>query len=108
MPLDYTFLGNQVAPSGKTNSIAISSDSQLAIIESDNHSPVNVLNLTDYSVVNSFSTGGGKVEGAGFVGGDSRFIYLEKNNQNKVYDTVTDTIVDYNGPSIGTDFQVDS
>ena len=108
MPLDYTFLGNQVSPSGKTNSIAISSDSQLAIIESDNHSPVNVLNLTDYSVANSFSTGGGKVEGAGFVGGDSRFIYLEKNNKNKFYDTVTDTLVDYNGPSIGTDFQVDS
>lgn len=39
-------------------------------------SPINVLNLTDYSVVSSFTTGGGQVDSVGFVDGDSRFIYI--------------------------------
>ena len=79
----------------------------MALIEVDNKGNVNILNLTDYSVVDSFSGGTGRIDSAVFLDPGNRFVYLQKDTgSHHVYDTLTSTLADYTG-SIGLTFRSD-
>ena len=101
LALDYIYNASIIGSSDRTTAIHFSADGELALIEVDNKGDVRVLNLTDYSVTDSFSTGSGRIDGAVFLDAQSRFIYIQKSSgSNQVYDTTTSTLVDFTG-SIG-------
>lgn len=101
-----TYNGSVINQAGTTQFIKFSSDSSLAILETDNLNPVRVINLTDFSVSMSFSLMR-KIISVDFIDVENRFLLVNCAAFAYVFDTMTTTLLTFNATLNATSIWVD-
>lgn len=91
----YTYNDSITNPKDTTDVISFSNDGNLALIESDNHNPIVVLNLTSFTVIESITIHG-KITSVDFLDGDSRYILIVQNAKAYVYDVQLSLLSQFN------------
>jgi hypothetical protein len=91
----------------KTNSISCSSDSQLAILETDQKKPMKIVNLTSYLTVFEYSYQN-TIQFTCFLDSIHRFVLIsESSKKNVLYDTTTGIASSITGTLTATSLKID-
>jgi hypothetical protein len=90
LALVYTYTLSANSPATRTDMISFSSDSRMAILESDNLNPVRVINLTDFSTIANITVHG-TIQSSTFLDPLNRFILIVASSGNIIYDLKTST-----------------
>ncbi len=84
-------MGSTTASKSATNFISFSSDSSLAIIETDSWNPIRILNLTDFTVVDNLTIQD-QVMSVNFMDVDNQYILINCNSSDYILDRTTDAL----------------
>lgn len=91
----------------KTNSISCSSDSQLAILETDQKNPLKIVNLTSYQTAFEYSCQN-TIQFTCFLDSIHRFVLIsESSSKNVLYDTTTGIASNITGTLTATSLKID-
>jgi hypothetical protein len=92
----YNYKGIMVNPKDTTQKISFSADSLLILLETDNHNPVQIFNLSSFTVVASITNARSKIVSVGFLDIANRYVLINCNSFTYAYDTMTSTLSTFN------------